>query len=737
MAAAVRAYAFGEFTVDMGASTLWRGDEIVPLPSRAFDALAYLLEHRDRLVPKDELVAAVWHDVVVTDDSLVHAVSVLRRALADDPHEPRYVQTVPRRGYRFIAEARVVGSPGAPPAAAAPQPGGAASAPNEAAPSPTPASRPRSPSRRWLVPACVAAGLALAALSLPRTPATDRARTSIRLFQPPAPGTTIVSGGVLSPDGRYLLFAARDDASGAKHLWLRTLSSSELVPVAGTDGASKPFWAPDSSRIGFFAAGKLMSVSLTGDAPRTLAQVGMTPAGGSWGTDDTILFASWANGLYTVPAAGGDAKLVLKLDREAEDIALAWPELLPDGRRFLYQVISFDRQRTGVHVGDLDTFETVRLLETGSPAVFAAPGYVLHVQNDMLIAEEIDLPKMQLTGRATLLARGIAPPSLTDDNVVSAAAGLLAFREGVKAQNLAWFDRGGAVSSTLPMPTVLYNPRLSPDETRLLATSSVTTYPGLWLASTERPEFERLETDAISPLWAPDGQRIAFTARGGYDLHVRDLTSPAASPVISGDSIKFLDDWSADGAEIVYSQHSEQSKLDLWKLDLAGRETAPLLVTPFNETQARISPDGRWLAYVSDEAGTSEVYVARYPEMDERRKASAGGGGQPQWRADQRELFYLGADRSLMTVAVKATEAGLELDEPRRLFRAPISGDPEDAREHYAVAANGTRFLVDSAITSADDSSITVVINWEPDAAPAHAERVYSELVSSLPSRAD
>ncbi len=291
----------------------------------------------------------------------------------------------------------------------------------------------------------------------------------------------------------------------------------------------------------------------------------------------------------------------------------------------------------------------------------------------MLIAAEIDDERLELTGRASVVARDVSPPLLGADNVVSAAGDLLAFQTGVRTQNLAWFDRAGQNVGTLPLPTTLFNPRISPDQSRLIATSAVTNNPGLWLAHLTRAEVARLETDAIAPLWSPDGSRIAFTARDGFDLLVRRIDS-AEPPLllVSDDAIKLLGDWSPDGAEFVYTRIDGAASFDLWIARADDGVGRPLLATPANEMQARISPDGRWVAYASDESGSLEVYVERYPELGEKRQVSIGGGGQPQWRADQHELFYLSADRAVSAVDIDMS-AGIAFGTPRALFRASVA----------------------------------------------------------------
>jgi serine/threonine-protein kinase len=200
-------------------------------------------------------------------------------------------------------------------------------------------------------------------------------------------------------------------------------------------------------------------------------------------------------------------------------------------------------------------------------------------------------------------------------------------------------------------------------------------------------------------------------------LLVRSLASADSRRLFSDGAVKILNDWFPDGAHIVYTQRDEQSNLDLWGVRLDDGSSFPILATPSNELQARFSPDGRWIAYVADDSGELEVYVRRYPELGERHRVSVGGGGQPQWRSDQRELFYISPDSALVAVAVAVeNDAPLSFGTPRRLFRARMAGGPDDARDHYATAADGGSFLLDSAVGKDDDTAITVVVNWSAEA---------------------
>lgn len=660
------------------------------------------------------MIAAIWDDVIVTDDSLIHAISVLRRALGDERHRSRYIRTLPRRGYRFVAELHppdpLPSAPAAAPAAAG------ADTPTLPAPAATLAGRPAFAATGRLLGAAgavVLAVLAAAFLIFGRgSEPPSAAAASVRLFQPAPPDASIVSGGVLSPDGRYLAFIARDDAAGTTALWLRALQTEELRRLAGTDGASKPFWSPDSRRIGFFTGGELLTIDIGDGSRRAIAMV-FAAAGGTWSTDDTILFAEWSNGLYAVPASGdGTVRAVAVLDRDAGDIAYAWPQFFPDAQQFLYQIVSLDQARSGIYVGNLASDRRFKLLDTTSSATLAPPHHVLHVANDMLIAEELDPLRPELTGRAIVIARGVSAPSLAAENIVSASADLIAFQHGIVRQNLAWYGRDGERLGDLPIPTGLYNPRLSADGHFLIGSSALTTDPGLWLVRLDREETTRLETDAMAPVFSPDSRRLAFASRNGFSLFVRNVDGGDGKRLVaSGSTVMIPNDWSPDGRLLVFTQQGMRTGLDLWTVDTETGETKTLLATTHGETQARISPDGRWIAYASDESGTLETYVARFPGMDATQQVSVGGGGQPQWRADQTELYYLAADRALMAVRVDAKSAA-PFGPPRRLLRAPIAGDPGDGRDFFAATADGSRFLIDSATSGNDGEAITIMVNW-------------------------
>jgi DNA-binding winged helix-turn-helix (wHTH) protein/Tol biopolymer transport system component len=695
---------FGPFTLDLADRKLRKGEEQVPLPSRAFDALAYLVTHRNRALDRDEIIANVWHDVAVTDDSLIHAVSVLRRALGDDPAHASFIETIPRRGYRFVGHVEIV-EPAEPPNEPSVEP-------TDSPEYPVPMRGTVWPWRTAMAPAIVVVVITAAIVYGHRAFSGATSPTAVRLEQVAPPGTTIVSGGIVSPTGRQLAFVARDEVTERTALWVRALDANDARMLPGSDGAAHAFFSPDGRQIAFFRTGELVATDVGGGQLRRIATVHGAPAGGSWGAGGVIVFAEWMTGLYAVASAGGPASAVTRLDHTALDVAHAWPQFLPDGKHFLYQVVSPDSTRAGVYISGVDGRTSTRLLDEAAAATYVPPGFLLYVRRGMLLAEPFDAAQLRLGGRAVLLSRDLTAPSLVEGNVISASRDMLAFRTGSGKQQLTWVDRAGVSQGSLAVPTAMFNFRVSPDGQYLLAASSLTDSTGVWRVDLARRHSTQLADDGIAPLWSPDGRRVAFTSRAGLDLHVEAEGSDVrVEPLVSDQSVKVLNDWSARSQTIIYTRHDAATKLDLWHLPLAGGGPRPLLNSTFNEVQARVSPDGRWLAYVTDSTGTQEVYVRRYPELDAPRQVSAGGGGQPQWRPDQRELFYLSPDRSLMAVTV--TDAGniSSFGAPRKLFRTSIAEGPSAARDSYAVMPDGRSFLIDARRVPVTEP-ITVMLNW-------------------------
>jgi len=706
---AVASYEFGPFLIDVASREVWRNGEIIAVPSKAFDALIYLAGHSDRTVTKDELISAVWKDVSVTEDSLVHSMSALRRALGDDPTHPRLIITVPRRGYRLTGPVRAVSeTPFEVPSHAAGEPGVAGI--ESALPLRPLIRRARSqwPKPWMLLPLAVVLFVAGRYLLPPRTLPPGGA--TFLLIQPTPEGATLASGGILSPDSRYMVFVANDQKAAQPRLYLKQMDSPGLRLVAGTEGASYPFWSPTSDAIGFFASGLLKTVDLREGTLRAIAPVPICAAGGTWSRSGAILFSDWQTGLYRVDPTEGRVTRVTQVDRAAGEISQSLPQFLPDGRHFLFFLRGVNPDQTGSYVGSFDSARRVRVLShSSSPVIYSPPGYLLYVQDAILMAQRFDASRLEVSGVPMVAARNVSAPGDVDGQMISASGNLLTFRSGARMQELAWFGRNGQRTGSIPGGKALRSPMFSPDQKQVVATDSV---PGMWMVDLERNAATRLEgEEGMYALWSPDGNRIAFQSHNSLTLYVRSIGSPARDEVVESDSErKILSDWSSAGDYLVYATLNPDTKFDLVMLPMSGdKKPISLLRTPFNESQGRISSDGRWIAYVSDESGTMEVYVQRFPSLGDKRIISIGGGVEPMWRKDGKELFYLSPGHSIVSVPFEPTDPPL-IGEPNPLFRAPVNSST--TRNHYAVTPDGQRFLINVEDQSSYSSPITVVVNW-------------------------
>ena len=705
-------YTFGPFRLEAATRTLARAGESVPLTGKAFDTLLVLVQQRDRVVEKDELVKLVWPDTFVTDDSLTHSVSVLRRALGDDSGQPLYIATIPRRGYRFTAPVHVEHAvPSDPP------PSPAHSDAPAVVEHDTSAHAARSRLRRWwpaalLIP--VAATLALAVRFMPTTPDGVTAGRTIRFVQDAPREHVIASGAVISPDGRHLAFVARSRDTGRAAIWVRALDAPQARVLLGTEGAFRPFWAPNSEALGFFAEGRLKRVALGGQQPQTLADVGYRPSGGSWSSSGVILFSERQSGLFTVSETGGEKTVVTTLDGE-DEIAHQGPVFLPDGRQFLYYVLGPTSETSGTYLGSLESHERVRLLDASCSAVsFAEPGYLLYVRDGSVMAQRFHPAGRRLEGAAQPIAstRTETRAEMRVGAISASTNGILTFGGDTAMAQLTWFMRDGKKVGTIRSPSPLHNPTISPDG-RYVAADNSGSNMSIWLVDLERGTPTRL-ADGVLPVWGPRGSDIVFTSRrvgGSSDLVHRSIVGPSTgeSLLLRTPHMKIGGNWTDDDAYIVYTGSDPRTKLDLWTLALAERTPMPFLQTPFNEMHAQVSPNGRWVAYASDESGTWEVYLQRFPIPGAKRTISVGGGAEPQWRRDGRELYYLAPDGTLMAVAVSSRDDVFDAGRPVPLFQARIPADIITFRNHYAPSRDGQRFLIDAAD---DNEPINVVVNW-------------------------
>ena len=532
---------------------------------------------------------------------------------------------------------------------------------------------------------------------------------------------------VLSPDGRKLVFAARNPA-GAGRLWVRPLDSLTAQPLEGTEGASFPFWSPDSRYIGYFAQGKLMKIDTSGGPKQTVCDA-PNGRGGTWNTDGRIVFApERLAGLEQVAASGGTPAPLIPLNRSNQQLTLRWPVFLPDGNHFLYfagNPLSESAASTnGIHLGSLDGKERKFLVQADSNALYAPPGYLLFLKGATLVAQPFDTRRVELTGEAVPIAEEVENPRdyRLGHFSVSQYGDLVYERGGQDREQVAWLDASGKQLGEVGEPGTIQDLRLSPDGKTLAEVSPAGKTVNLWLldlARGVRTRFTFNPAEDVSPAWSPDGTRVAFSSMrsGQFDIYVKPTNGTGtAQPMLQDDARKFVADWSSDGRYIAYMRQEPQGKsgFDVWILPLFGdKKPFPFLASAFSETAASFSPDGRWLAYVSDESGKYEVYVVPFPQGNGKWQVSTGGGLDPRWQRDGKELFYVSAENQFMAVEVREKSGSLEFGNPQTLFQTnSVAAYRMNSVAAYDVPPDGKKFIVLSRTPESSAEPLMLVTHW-------------------------
>ena len=529
---------------------------------------------------------------------------------------------------------------------------------------------------------------------------------------PPEKSALLGDIPAVSPDGQRVAFAAALD--GKASLWVRDLGSLEARALPGTEGASLPFWSPDSRFIGFFANGKLKKTEAAGGPVQTLcdAPVGR---GGTWSRNDVIVFApELTSGLFRVPAAGGTP--VLATAPNEQEPAHRYPWFLPDGRHFLYTAYGSTREKFMVYVADLASKTRRALIPATSNVVYASPGYLLFLRELTLMAQPFDASNLQTTGEAVPVAEHVGYTAIDIRAYFSSSQnGVLVYHSsgglGVATNSqLTWFDRSGKATGTIGAPAGLVGPAISANGNSV-ATSRLDPQTGvfdIWLYDLARGTNSRFTSNSpynIRPVWSPDGSHIAFfdgtfvnqrATNGAGQDEILDRSTRLKSPV----------DWSKDGRYII-----EQARADsntgtaIWVLPLFGdKKPFPYLQSTANESSAKLAPNGQWLAYQSDESKRNEIYVTTFPQPGGKWQISTNGGSYPVWSRDGKELFYVSAEGKMTSVEVKAGPA-FEAGIPKPLFDVSSTGS-------YDVGKDG-RFLIGVPVEQSGATPITVVMNWQ------------------------
>jgi Tol biopolymer transport system component len=524
----------------------------------------------------------------------------------------------------------------------------------------------------------------------------------------------------IAPDGRQLAFIASD--GGASRLWVRPLSSLIARPLSETENASMPFWSPDGRSLGFFASGKLKKIDIGSGAIQVLADATF-PTGGTWSRDGFILFgADLSHPLLRVPAGGGATAPVTSQDQPTPGSIHGAPSALPDGRHFLFTV--FRGPTLGsVYVGSVDSKE-IKPVVNALTAVFSPPDHVLFAQGSSLLAQRFDLSQLSTTGEPVTIADiGGALGAFA-----VSSTGTLIYRSGAAAETeLVWVDRSGRRLSVAAPRGSYDNVALSPDDKRVAFDRATIVSNDVWLMDLQRQIPSRFTFQPPNnnvAVWSPDGQTIAFASSrsiaGGtgqslgesLDLYQRLSNGSAPDELLLGlkaQPIMFPSDWSRDGRYLAYYRTDSKTQLDQWVLPLFGdRKPFPFLRSEFNEAQGQFSPDGKWMAYISDESGNAQVYVQSFPTPTGKWQVSAGGGLYPRWNPNGKELFYIALDGKLVSVAVRISPA-FEAESPHVMFPTGLSLDAQ--RQNYSVSSDGQRFLLNAPV-EAGALPLTVLVNW-------------------------
>ncbi|HSM50180.1 MAG TPA: protein kinase, partial [Thermoanaerobaculia bacterium] len=523
----------------------------------------------------------------------------------------------------------------------------------------------------------------------------------------------------LSPDGRHLAFTLRT-ADGRRSLWVRSVDALEARELPSTENAHYPFWSPDSRQIGFFSESHLRKIALAGGPPVSLAPADFGK-GGSWSPKGQIVFAPSATGpLSVVPSAGGEAKPLTALVEATADAGHRLPRFLPDGEHFLFVA----RQANGaeVRVGSLSGGAPVPLLATDSNAEYAS-GRLLFVRASTLMAQPFDPRTQRLSGEAIPIVENVLTiPGAVVGAFTASAEGTLAYQTGSSTSDvrLVWRDREGKALGTLGEAAPQRNPRISPDG-RSVAVHMPDPGSGandIWIWDVRRGLRSRFTFDPATdqgPLWSPDGQTLAFSSSRDGSLNgiwVAPVggTAPPRE-VAAGPRSLAPQAWSPDGQRIVATAYGGSSPVDLVVVPAAGGAPEPLVAAEFAESNAALSPDGRWLAYQSNETGRNEIYVTSFPVPGRKWQVSQGEGLMPAWRGDGREVYYRD-ERGLWAAEVEGATAVLEVGAVRRLFDLPGNFAPT---RQFDVTPDGQRFLVGEPVDATNASPVTLVLGWDTE----------------------
>jgi Tol biopolymer transport system component len=503
---------------------------------------------------------------------------------------------------------------------------------------------------------------------------------------------------------------------------LRALDNTEATPMAGTEGAyCTPVFSPDGQWLAFFDTGarELRRISIQGGPPVTLAKVGGI-FGASWGNSGAIIYCDGTvrTGIHKVSSAGGTPELITHVDSTKGEIDHRWPVLLPGGKAFLFVIENGNGPDEAQIVAQrLDTGQRRLVVQGGTYPQYVPEGYLAYVQRGALMAAPFDVDRLQVRGSAVPVSEHVRESGFGAAEFGLSSQGSLVYVPapgGVQAdqRRLVWVRRDGTEQS-LPTPERDYSePRLSPDGRRVAVTiQSVQQGAQIWLVDLSRETLTRFTFEGNTneyPDWTPDAKRIVFHSDKEGQMNLfwqRADGSGGLERLTTGRYPQAPSSWSPDGQLLAFTELTGPGHT-IWVLRLSDRKPQPFLRDPSDETAPRFSPDGRWLAYVSDESGREEVYVQPYPGPGGKWQISTEGGNEPLWNRNGRELFY--RDRNKMMAVEIATQTTFSAGKPRTLFEGQYMPGAGPSFANYDASPDGQHFLM----IKDRGAQINVVLNW-------------------------
>lgn len=726
-------YKFPPYEFDPDAGRLYKHGLRIKLQRKPQIVLAALLEERGKILTRQELYKRLWTDGTFVDyeQGLNVAVKKLRHALCDPSDTPKYVATMSGAGYRFIADVEKVEAGAEPtnPSLGSLQPerwttpSSTSWAPGDRTPVSSGSSRNLGSRRSVVLVALSVVLISVLLVDLGRFVLRRHLIGTKSTIAPPRGWEFVTTGDmtgslVLSPDAANAVFGARNEKSQSM-LFLRSMDSLTAEPIPGTEGAAMPFWSPDGAQIGFFANQQLKALHLADRSVHVICGVKENPRGGTWETGDTILFADSTRGpILEVSASGGTPTAVTDL-AQSNFTTHRWPESLPDRKHFLFLAASHDQasfSKPAVFLGSLDGRPPSFVVESDSNALFVA-GQLLFVSGGKLLAQPFDPSTARVGTAARILTDTVEYDRGQWHAAFAATPQLLVFRQRPKtpgAQVIRFFDGSGRLVKTASHPGNFRGASISPDGKTVAASCDD---PGLNICLVHQDgTLTRISDGPIntSPVWSPDGSSLAYATHRGaqrFGLVLKDLKAQNPEKVLMDSDISVAPtSWSPDQKELLIEREDAHGHFELAVFRLADQRYWNFLSAKYNVAAGRFSPDGKWVAYQSDESGQDQVYIASYPDPRQKYVVSRGGGQAARWVQNGRELYFLDASDMIYRVRIETVGAGLKIGTPQPLFRPAILPPPSDS-ESFDVSGKEPLFVVDGN-ASKNDSEYTLVTSW-------------------------